>query len=663
MGMTQKKSGFWAERQQTLKISKLKNWKLCARCKTLKQHDEKGYNGRRGGGAKHVNALQLLQVNSQMVEIFRRQVSKIRSVEKAVVVLCVDAINVTGTLMRTIRNYVGGNPILLAVTRCDLLPDYVLEQSQHDKNVMRHVFMERAKELKPADVILCSIPLDADSTQDTLGVEQLANDLFEHLNGRDTYVIGAANIGKSTLTDMLVFGLMTRGTQSGHFKGYMEQKRMQKLREARVTKSALPGTTLQNVRVPCFVNHLQALWDTPGLVLDHSQHHFPIRNIQQLLAERPTQIQPLIFEVPETTKSFALLISEKGGHDELPLLRFEVRLRKDGVNPDGEPVRLVWNSTFPLNAKVVDIMEARKDEKERRTLWENKMEQERALDRQKKPTTEEVEQEPNKRREDRPLVTTTEEEKAQRRAERRQAFQEKVRQEKMELGNAEWHRREKEREAQRAEDRRSKVLAELSEVAPAVICDGGYGTDICVANFGWLGFLAPVKVKIVAFAPSTGVKVSSHPTLSLPISWGEFQRATMDDEEKDDEAEGEYGDGDGDSDDSDDDDDDDDGWGYIDDGWGYEDDVTMDFETSRNDDDFDDDDEEFEPKEYKMSRRSFQRTTTTNQKPDPWEKYSGKHVGWQFYGDMRWSRERCKKGGIQFPKKRSRMSLEQNTAA
>ena len=607
MGTTPKKSGYWAEKEQTLKISKIKNWQLCARCKTLKK----------GGGETIQGDVDALQVNSQMVEVFRREVSKIRRVERAVVVLCVDATNVTGTLLRTIRNYIGGNPILLAVTRCDLLPKYVWEKN--DKDMMRQVFSHRARELNPADVYLCSIPLNADSTEDTWGVDALANDLYEHLNGRDTYVIGAANLGKSTLTDMLVFALMKRGVKAGNFKGRLERKRMDKLREARVTKSALPGTTLQNVRVPCFGDHMQALWDTPGLVLDHSQHHFPIRNFQELLRKRPTQIQPVELQV--TTKSFALLICEKG--DEVPLLRFEVRLKKGDVNPDEKPVRLAWNSTFPLEAKVMDIVEARNAEKERRSLWESQVE-ERAFERQKQQNVvEEAEEEPNEP--DRPL---TEKERAKRKAERRRAYEERIREERKELGDAEWHRREKERKAREAEERRSKALSELFEVAN-FICDAGFGTDICVANFGWLGLLAPVQIKVMAFAPSTGVQISSHPTLALPSSWGEFKRVPMDEEKEE---------CDDDDDDSDDDDSDDDEVGDDDDDYS---DVDEEYIDSLNDDGWDfeeDDNDDYDDEEVSQKERYRGLRRRTQGRSDPWEKYSGVHVGWQFDADLRWSK-------------------------
>lgn len=60
-----------------------------------------------------------------MNDVFRQEVKKVRKEEKAVVVFCVDAVNITGTVLTTLREYVGGNPILLAVTRCDLLPRWV----------------------------------------------------------------------------------------------------------------------------------------------------------------------------------------------------------------------------------------------------------------------------------------------------------------------------------------------------------------------------------------------------------------------------------------------------------------------------------------------------------------------------------------------------------
>ena len=139
-----------------------------------------------------------------MTQIFREQVSKIRSKPNAVVVLCCDAVNPRGTLIKTVRNYIGGNPILLAVTRCDLLPDYVKQDwSLERQEQVKQFFKQQAKELNPAEVYLCSVD-ENDEEEIFDGAQQLSSDLLQHLNGRDTYVIGAANIGKSTLTDRII---------------------------------------------------------------------------------------------------------------------------------------------------------------------------------------------------------------------------------------------------------------------------------------------------------------------------------------------------------------------------------------------------------------------------------------------------------------------------
>jgi hypothetical protein len=89
----------------------------------------------------------------------------------------------------------------------------------------------------------------------------------------------------------LIAAFINRGDPARHFNQNRQAPlRMEKLQKSRITKSELPGTTLQNIRVPCFKDHLQALWDTPGLLLDESLKHFPIRDLRVLRAPRPEQI-------------------------------------------------------------------------------------------------------------------------------------------------------------------------------------------------------------------------------------------------------------------------------------------------------------------------------------------------------------------------------------
>jgi hypothetical protein len=452
----------------------------------------------------------ILGPDSKMTEIFRQEVSKIRKKPNAVVILCLDAVNVNGSLLRSIRNYVGGNPILLAVTRCDLLPDYVWET--HSPEELKKIYRERAAEIMPAAVYLCS---EAKGLMREIGgIKELAMDLWDHLNGRDPYVIGVANIGKSTLTDILISGFINKGEQNRHFNDRLGRKRVEKLREARITKSALPGTTLQNVRVPCFEDHNQALWDTPGLLVDSSLKQFPIRNFRHIRAQRPSQIIPQI-HVVDDRKSFALLLTEVD--DDKPLMRFEIRLKK---NAQGEgPIRVVWNSFLPLRTKIVDIDEEHEAERKR-------FEAQQEFERQKKIELEKEAKERESSEEWQKLKITddlSEEEKARRKALRRQFWLDKVRQEKKELGAAEWHRREKEKIAKQEDEHRNKELAKLEEVHE-VIVERNQGVDVAIANFGWLGVLMPRTAMIKVFAPKTGIRINNYDALALPPDWGDYDK-------------------------------------------------------------------------------------------------------------------------------------------
>lgn len=630
MQTKEKKIGYWADQKNVLKKSQLKNWVLCPRCAALnKMATDKG-------GAISKEASEVLGPDSKMMEVFRTEVTKIKAQEKAVVVLCVDAINISGTLIGTIRNYVGGNPILLAVTRCDLLPDYVFQ----DKSIpeLKQIFAERCKTIFPAAVYLCSE--DPDKMHEFGGIKELAADLWDHLNGRDPYIIGAANIGKSTLTDILIKGFVNRGERMGHFRDRLAVRRVEKLRESRVTKSALPGTTLQNIRVPCFADHHQALWDTPGLLLDASLAHFPIRNFRQIRAQRPNQVQPHILEVPK--KAFCLLIFEKG--DDLPLLRVEVRMKKGAEGDDG-PVHMVWNSTLDLDSKIVDIKEAHEAEYARVTeqlLEKSAQKQLQQEQRQEHQQQQNLNQQPTQDESPRPL---TDEERKRRKEERRGLYQERVKQEQRELGKEEWHRRQHELRTKTLEEHRSKILTKLSEI-DQVIVDAHVGMDITIANFGWIGFLSSQTTMIKTFAPSTGVRVVSHQALALPSSVGKYKMPAKAKKER--TAKGDDGSGEDPDDDNDEDYDEDEDEDFEEDEWEEENSYAGDEDYSGYDDEYsnmfgDDGVGNFDDSGDGKKRRWYRREEYTvggkgEDKNDPWAKYSGKYVGWMYESDTRFAK-------------------------
>ena len=600
METVRKKKNYWNAKKEEIKKSKISNWALCPRCKRLQKMAKR---------SNQLAATELadLSPNHEMTEVFRTEVAKIRAKEKAVVVLCVDAINISGSLIKTIRNYVGGNPILLAVTRCDLLPAYVWERYGDDLQALKKVFRQRARDIIPADVYLCSE--DSEYRKKTGGLQELTQDLWDNLNGRDPYVVGAANIGKSTLTDILIAKLAGKGEKALHFGDKMSQKRLDKLRTARITKSSLPGTTLQNVRVPCFEDHTQALWDTPGLLLDESFKHFPIRNLRAIRAQRPSQIEPHIIETDK--KAFCLLICEKG--DDLPLMRIEVRLKKSA---EGEgPVRLVWNSTLNLDTKIVDIATAMDDERKRAEKVaaekeHRKYEEEKRL--------QEIQKE---------LVGLTPEEKEERRLQKKLEYERQVEEEKARLGIAEWKRLQAERRAEFEETKRIRALAQLIEVHQVVL-ERGIGIDLATANFGWLGVLVPRTALIKSYAPNTGVRVSRHPTIGLPLQFGEYAKDEPKAETKDTEASQAGSDSGLDEDDLDYDDDMFDDWNHgdlddFDDVWAFD---------------------ENDP--YGMNSREdrFGFNQSDEEKQDKWAKFSGENVGWQFNADTRFMKADLEEG-------------------
>ena len=170
MGVRESKTGYWAERKHQVKISKISNWALCPRCREL-QRAEKRLSGGNGPAATAwkqaadprafspsdhraaaASVPSHLRPTHAMTVVFQQQVSKLRAVENAVVVLCVDAVNARGSLINELRKYVGGHPILVAVTRCDLLPAYCRGR----RRALEEAHRDFAAHLDPAGVYLCS---------------------------------------------------------------------------------------------------------------------------------------------------------------------------------------------------------------------------------------------------------------------------------------------------------------------------------------------------------------------------------------------------------------------------------------------------------------------------------------------------------------------------
>ncbi|WP_311079111.1 ribosome biogenesis GTPase YqeH [Paenibacillus polymyxa] len=151
----------------------------------------------------------------------------------ALVIHIVDIFDFEGSLISGLQRFVGSNPVILAVNKTDLLPKVT------NWNKVRNWVQKQAKEqgLRTEEIVLCS-------AKKNQGFDRLLDVVSELRGNRDVYVVGATNVGKSTLINRLI-------------RDYSDM-------EQELTTSRYPGTTLDMVNIP--LDDGKHIIDTPGIV-------------------------------------------------------------------------------------------------------------------------------------------------------------------------------------------------------------------------------------------------------------------------------------------------------------------------------------------------------------------------------------------------------------
>ncbi|NEW05137.1 ribosome biogenesis GTPase YqeH [Paenibacillus sp. SYP-B3998] len=189
---------------------------------------------------------------------------------KALVVNIVDIFDFEGSMISSLSRFVGSNPILLVVNKIDLLPKVT------NPNKIINWVQRRAKEqnLRVVDIVLCS-------AKKNMGFDRVISAVAEHRGNHDVYVVGATNVGKSTLINRLI-------------SDYSDL-------EAELTTSQYPGTTLDLVKIPlddgCYIV------DTPGIVYAHRLTEVVTkRDLSQIMPDKP--LKPMVFQLNESQTLF-----------------------------------------------------------------------------------------------------------------------------------------------------------------------------------------------------------------------------------------------------------------------------------------------------------------------------------------------------------------------
>lgn len=183
----------------------------------------------------------------------------------ALIVNVVDIFDFNGSLIPGLHRFVGKNPVLLVGNKVDILPKSL------KKSKMIQWMNERAHEagLRPVEVLLTSAKKAPEMTT-------LLEKIEKYREGRDVYIVGVTNVGKSTLINQIIKN--TAGVQEV------------------ITTSQFPGTTLDKIEIP--LDDGQFLIDTPGIIHRHQMAHYLGKKDLRIIA--PTkEIKPKVYQLNE----------------------------------------------------------------------------------------------------------------------------------------------------------------------------------------------------------------------------------------------------------------------------------------------------------------------------------------------------------------------------
>jgi hypothetical protein len=191
--------------------------------------------------------------------------------KKALVVKIMDLFDFNGSFLPSLPRLVNFNPILLAVNKIDLFPRVSWGR-------IGDWIQRRVKEwgLNPVDMVLLS-----GSTGN--GIDSLLEAINKHGRGRDVYLVGAANVGKSTIINQVV-------------------SHLNKETPLRLTTSRFPGTTLEMIDIP-LPNGI-VLHDTPGIInRKQMTHYVSAEDLKIILPNK--KLKPKIYQLnPQQTLFF-----------------------------------------------------------------------------------------------------------------------------------------------------------------------------------------------------------------------------------------------------------------------------------------------------------------------------------------------------------------------
>lgn len=159
----------------------------------------------------------------------------------SLIVKVIDVFDFEGSIIPSFNRIVGKKQVLAVINKIDLLP----------KSTNTSRLVERAKKMLKDEGITANDTI-AISALKGQHLDELLRKISSMAQGKDVYIVGTTNVGKSTLINKL----LEDNTGLKHV----------------ITTSNVPGTTLGMIDIPLGDN--QTMYDTPGIVVDSQISHF-----------------------------------------------------------------------------------------------------------------------------------------------------------------------------------------------------------------------------------------------------------------------------------------------------------------------------------------------------------------------------------------------------
>lgn len=186
----------------------------------------------------------------------------------ALVVNVVDIFDFNGSVIPGLNRFISGNDILLVGNKKDILPKSVKESK------VTTWLTQRAHEegLRPVDTILTS-------AQNHHAIKELIEKIDSYRAGRNVYVVGVTNVGKSTLINAII-------------REITGDKDV-------ITTSRFPGTTLDKIEIS--LDDGSYIFDTPGIIHRYQMAHYLSDKALKLISPKK-EIKPKTYQLnPEQT--------------------------------------------------------------------------------------------------------------------------------------------------------------------------------------------------------------------------------------------------------------------------------------------------------------------------------------------------------------------------